>query len=124
MRGLYTFDIRVEDLSPASSHCGITKDAIEREVRFVVGQSKIKLAETAIDASIYVSVTLLNNCVSNYGVQVLAPVKILKSGVEAIPSIWQSGGVRSGGEPRADTLLAVSEDTKEFVNDWNSVNKD
>ena len=124
LTGLNSFNILVEGLPNAAAQCGITKVDLDTELRFVLGQSRIKLT-TSLPAEglISLAVNVLPNCVSSYDLEVLTNTTILKTGQSAPAAIWGNGGVRSGGNPKTDTLTAVDQMTKQLVNDWNSVNK-
>lgn len=122
LKGMEEFDI-VMDLN-TDSPCGISKDDINTRVRYVVGQSTIRLV-TFSPHSIYVNVNALSTCsAAEVSVFVISPVTINGTGVvlkEAF--IWNKSALLSGSNLRTRVLQELEDDCKALVVDWNSVNK-
>jgi len=120
--------IVIEDLNAAALRCGITKNGLDTSLRFIIGQSKIEIAKTALitdakDGFIHLEVIVQNNCAALVSLSVYSNVTIQSSGKFAQAAIWTQNGIRTGGNASVDTKELVEEAAKMLVNDWNSVNK-
>ena len=84
----------------------------------------MQLVPRGIDGYVYLQVTVIEGCAAGYSLQVHTLVTVEKTQRKVVvATIWNQGGIRSGGNPSVDTLAAVSELAKLLVVDWNSVNK-
>ena len=59
LKNIYYFDLVVEEVK--DNKCGVTKENIEREVKYVLANSPIKLKKDISIEAIYISPTIINN---------------------------------------------------------------
>ena len=59
LKNIYYFDLVVEKVK--DNECGVTKENIEREVKYVLANSPIKLKKDIFIEAIYISPTIINN---------------------------------------------------------------
>jgi hypothetical protein len=125
LTGIRTLALLIEDLPQKAVECGITLRSLDNVARFMIEQSNIQLVSTDVffDGYIYVNVDVVPNCSSRVDVRVRTPVDIRNTAVTSWASIWEKGGLRTGGDPGEDTTLVLQQITKELVRDWNSVNQ-
>jgi hypothetical protein len=129
LRGIASADIVIENLSEAATACGVTKSVLDTSVRFVLGQSRIKIDSSA-DPYIYINVNVIrlkeiDLCVFNYFVAFRAAARVISNNVIVTGAdLWSQGGV--GAYPRSETRRAVTENieglTKNLVVEWNKTN--
>lgn len=125
LAGLRTFGVAVEPLDADAIKCGITQDDLSTSIHFILGQSRMTLTDDLVNRPyVYLDVTVLSNCSASYQLSVIAPVTIQATNKpDYSATIWNEGGLRTGGNPQLDTTAAVEGVTKQLVNDWNSANK-
>ena len=125
LAGIRSLAILVEDLPEEASECGIAVESLDNTARFMIEQSTIRLVSTDVffDAYLYVNVDVVPNCSSRVDVRVRTPVDIRNTSVTSWATIWEKGGLRTGGKPGEDTTHMLEQITKELVQDWNLVNK-
>ena len=59
LKNIYYFDLVVEEVK--DNKCGVTKENIEREVKYVLANSPIKLKKDTSIEAIYIAPTIINN---------------------------------------------------------------
>lgn len=125
LTGLRNFSIVIENLQPAAARCGVTKNRLETDLRFVLGQSGLVIADQGpTDGIIYLNVTMLDNCAANVELEVMAGVTINVSARRDTAYIWQDGGLTySEVDPGRAIDSWVDRLVKELVIDWNCVNR-
>jgi hypothetical protein len=124
LKGLTTFFILIEAVPPEAAECGIDKESVETSLRFILGQSRMKITSDELAANdIYVRVNVLQRCIFNIELQVLTAVTITQTNQkyhEAV--IWERevlGSVANAGQATQQNIERLA---KALVNDWNSVN--
>ena len=103
--------------------CGISKEEVITSVKFIIGQSSIRLSDKST-YSVYVSINSLDDCVASpVDVYVVAPVTVIGTGTTDYGAlVWNKGGVLSGPNQKERILAQVESFCKSMVVDWNSVN--
>jgi len=124
LKHLNTFTVLID---ASDFPCGPTKKDIDTGLRYVLSQSRIKLAEgLGPSSAIYVNVALVDDCsAANVRIEVLANVRITETNQPVYgATIWEDGGgVLSGrSNMRSHILEEVERLTKKLVVDWSSVN--
>ena len=125
LAGLTRFFLIIDGLNDNWKMCGVTKESLETSLRFILGQSKIKLVEDGGEQGVIaLSVNVNRNCAINYDILVKTNVWILATKQIALgATIWNEGWVMSGGNAAVDFSGLIENAAKVLVNDWNSVNK-
>ena len=134
LKGLKEFNLIVENLSTeAQKICGITSKDIKRSVKYILSNSKIKLATKIGAENIYVRVTILpteDYCVGYIAFMTYGDQQEQKNSSGntffSTPRSYEARGGVFGSSPNQfkNYLLGIIEDvTKEFVIEWNEQNK-
>lgn len=120
LKGLRSFQLVVEPPSSAATKCGITSQILERRIRAALNKSKLVLVgeRESADAHIEVTLTAIEGCFINASVEVATFVRIDKSGINTMATVWRASGL--GGqyafEKHFDDLV------RELVKDWTVAN--
>ena len=134
LKGLKEFNLIVENFSTeAKKICGITSKDIERSVKYILSNSKIKLTTKSGTEKIYVQVTMLpaeDYCVGYIAFMTYGDQQEQKNSSGntffSTPRSYEARGGVFGSSPNQfkNYLLGIIEDvTKEFVIEWNEQNK-
>lgn len=121
LKGIHSVSIAID--GTVGNPCGISQDDITTSVKFIVGQSPLRIVGHST-FNIYVSVIVMDDCTaSSVSVQVLAPATIDGTGVwDAAATVWGKAGLLTGPNQRTRVLEQIEADCKTLVVDWNSVN--
>jgi hypothetical protein len=130
LRGMASADIVIEAISEEATACGVTKSALDTSVRFVLGQSRIKINSSVTFPTIYININVIrlkgiDFCVFNYFAAFRAPAIVISNNAfVAGADLWSEGGI--GAYPRSETRRAVTENIegliKNLVVEWNKTN--
>ena len=129
-RGIASVDIVIGAISEEATACGVTKSALDTSVRFVLGQSRIKINSSAPLPHIYIGIGMIrlkeiDFCVFNYFAAFRAPARVISNNaVVADAALWSESFI--GAYPRSETRRAVTEtiegSIKNLVVEWNKTN--
>lgn len=112
------------DLS--NNSCGLTESALDTSVRFILSQSRIRIAPgNGASDYVYLNVNILPNCeLADYQLSVNSKVTVTTSNRDVYGAmIWRDGGLLSGASNTHDRIVSsVEEVVKEFVVDWSAAN--
>jgi hypothetical protein len=124
LKGLKTFRIVIEDLPPEAAKCGIYKVGVETSLRFILGQSRMKITSQGLTMSgIYARINALPNCAMSVSLQVLADVVITQNNQkDDAATIWDQEILSTGPNSGQAAQENIEQLAKQLVNDWNSVN--
>ena len=128
LRGFKSFDLVIEALDEDARICGLTESAIDTSARFVLGQSRAKIASSA-PAYLYINANLMalssrESCIYSIQLGFKAGTRVLENNEFAIATLWSTGGI--GIAPRGNTSRNISnmveQYLKQFVVEWNKSN--
>lgn len=121
LKGIHSATILID--GAAGNPCSISEDDITTSIKFIVGQSALRIVEHST-FDIYISLVVMDDCTATHvSVQVLAPVTIAGTGVQdAAATVWDKGALLTGPNQRTRVLEKIEDFCKKLVVDWNSVN--
>ena len=128
LKNLYYFDLVVEEVK--DNKCGVTKQNIEREVKYVLSNSPIKLKKDVSIEAIYIAPTIISNgtiCAGFADFEVWtggynknsADVRYFGKEVSYSEGYIFASGIN---EFRRNYLEVINDLTKSFVVAWKEVN--
>jgi hypothetical protein len=123
LSGLRTFVIDVVDLNESAARCGILKIELENRLRFILGQSSIRIVDDTADGAISLEVNVLRSCASNVQLSVFSRVTLHSTGKASYAVTWQEGFLQDGRDARTQIGNSVESLVRQLVNEWNLVNK-
>jgi hypothetical protein len=124
LRDLRVFNLIVEDLPPAAAKCGITRDKLYAGLRSILSQSKLQLVDRTVQDKIYLNVNVLDGCASAFNLRVISPAIVVANGQNALAAvIWDTGGLRAGGDPGQDLAKQIAVGVKQLLDEWNLDNQ-
>ena len=121
LAGLSSFRIVIENLNENAMECGVSREDLDRGIRFIINQSKIDLTQSSdrADGTIYLNVLLTSDCAAATKLEVETPTTIMRTGRFAYATIWKEAGYATRGR----IFGQVQNFARELVNDWNLVNR-
>lgn len=128
LKNLYYFDLVVEEVK--DNKCGVTKQNIEREVKYVLSNSPIKLKKDVSIEAIYIAPTITSNgtiCTGFANFEVwTGGYNKNSAGVSYFGKevSYEEGYIYASGinEFRRNYLEVINDLTKSFVIAWKEVN--
>ena len=125
LRGLNPITVFVEELSVATTKCGITVDSIRRAAAGPLSQSRLQTADspTAIKAYLYVQVNMLalqDTCVGNIYASFRTVALIQSNDRPAIAGVWNENVLGAAWPEDAPHKISggVETLTKKFIDRW------
>ena len=123
LKGIRQVDVLVDGTE--HNACGITTDDVKTSVKFIVGQSTLRIVDSPTSTfSIIVSLVSLEGCAAtSIDIEVVAPVTVIGTGVTDYAAIiWSKGGVMTGPRQGQRALEEIEALCKQLVVDWNTAN--
>jgi hypothetical protein len=125
--GIPVFAISIDQLNQNAEKCGITHTGLDKSLRTVLGQSRIRTLSqySGLDNEgiILLNVNVLPGCARTITLKVATDVTIAASNRSTLATVWEDRLVRVGSGAAKDTSDAVERLAKEFVDAWNSANR-
>ena len=124
LKDLRELNLLVEELPAAAAKCGITEDQLHASVHAILDSSKIELVRKVVPNKLYLNVNVLNSCASNFSLKIITPVTVDSNGQHDLEGdVWDTGGIREGGDPGKDANKQIEEALRQLVEEWNLENQ-